>query len=320
MLAPARTDSIRSGSVKILELVILVLGLLLAPSMSFAGEGDSVIRAKAGPSDIVITTTQRLAGAIHSLEWNGKEFIDSHDHGRELQSASNLDLGKRFIPEVFNPTEAGSHADGTGARSSSKLLNLVAKRNELRSTIQMAFWLKPGERSLGNPAYNEKVLSNHLLSKKVRIGYKALPHAIEYDVTFTIPKGAHHTYAQFEAVTGYMPPEFSKFWMFDPKTGKLAALDDGPGEQELPIIFSTPDGNFAMGIYSPDQPSKGFEKAGYGRFRFKAEKVVKWNCVFRLRDGKGIAAGDYRFRNFVAVGTLEDVRTTMRELAHEFRN
>src|SRR5438067_1344517 len=39
--------------------------------------GNSVIRAKAGDSDIVITTTSRLAGAIHSLTWNGKEFIDS---------------------------------------------------------------------------------------------------------------------------------------------------------------------------------------------------------------------------------------------------
>lgn len=57
------------------------------------------------------------------------------------------------------------------------------------------------------------------------------------------------------------------------------------------------------------------------RLYYPAEKnVVKWNCVFRLRDAKGIAAGDYRFRNFVAVGTLEDVRTTMSELAQEFRN
>jgi hypothetical protein len=309
---------IRSGSVKNLIIAMITLAIQVTPCISVADD-DSTIRAKAGPSDIVITTTQRLAGAIHSLKWNGKEFIDSHDHGRQLQSAANFDLGKTFIPEVFNPTEAGSRADGTGNRSSSKLLHRAAKGNELRTIIQMAFWLKSGEKSLGNLAYNDRILSNHLLAKKVRIGYKALPHAIEYEVTFTIPKGEHHTFAQFEALTGYMPPEFSKFWRFDPKAAKLAVLDDGPGEQEFLVVFSTPDGQFAMGIYSPDQPSKGFEKAGYGRFRFKAEKVVKWNCVFRLRDAKGIAAGDYRFRNFVAVGALEDVRTTMSELAQEFR-
>ena len=65
--------------------------------------GDSQIRAKAGPSEIVITTTSRLAGAIHSLTWNGREFIDSADHGRQLQSASNFDVGSQFIPETLTP-------------------------------------------------------------------------------------------------------------------------------------------------------------------------------------------------------------------------
>ncbi|NBU77116.1 MAG: hypothetical protein EBS30_18195, partial [Planctomycetes bacterium] len=47
-------------------------GFLLAETPS-ALSGDSVIRAKAGASDIVITTTSRVAGAIHSLKWNGME-------------------------------------------------------------------------------------------------------------------------------------------------------------------------------------------------------------------------------------------------------
>src|SRR5258708_5824181 len=63
--------------------------------------GDATIRAKAGASEIVITTTARTAGAIHSLTWNGVEFVDSFDHGRQIQSASNFDCGQKFIPEVF---------------------------------------------------------------------------------------------------------------------------------------------------------------------------------------------------------------------------
>ena len=88
--------------------------------------GDAVIRAPSGGSEIVITTTSRLAGAIHSLTWNGREFIDSHDHGRQLQSASNLDLEGPFHVETFNPTEAGSRADGAGPTSTSRLLWLSA--------------------------------------------------------------------------------------------------------------------------------------------------------------------------------------------------
>src|SRR5690349_7962483 len=116
--------------------------------------GDATIRGKFGDGEIVLTTTSRLAGAVHSLKWAGKEFIDSFDHGRQLQSASNLDCGKRFIPEVFNPTEAGSRADGVGPRSTSKLLKLSARGNELTTLTQMAFWLRPGEKSDGHAAYN----------------------------------------------------------------------------------------------------------------------------------------------------------------------
>ena len=83
--------------------------------------GDAVIRSLKGEGGITIRTTSRLAGAIHSLTWNEKEFIDSHDHGRQLQSAINLDGGERMRPETFNPTEAGSRNDGAGPTSTSRL-------------------------------------------------------------------------------------------------------------------------------------------------------------------------------------------------------
>ncbi|MFO0799791.1 MAG: hypothetical protein U0804_20150 [Gemmataceae bacterium] len=282
--------------------------------------GNASVRGKAGSSEVVITTTERLAGAIHSLTWGGKEFVDSHDHGRQLQSAASFDCAAagEFWAERFNPTEAGSRADGTGGKSSSKLLRLRAAGAELETTTQMAFWLAPGEKSFGRPALNDKVLSDHRVSKRVRVGYKTLANVIEYEVTFAVPGGEKHTYAQFEALTGYMPPEFGRFWAFLPDAGKLAELDDGPGEQGRPVVFATGSGSHAMGVFSPDQPSPGYETAGYGRFRFKAEKVVKWNCVFRLRSATGIPAGDHRFRVFVAVGTLDDVRTALGGLVREF--
>jgi hypothetical protein len=278
--------------------------------------GGSIIRGKFGPSEIVITTTERLAGAIHSLTWNNKEFIDSSDHGRQLQSAASFDCAsdKEFWAECFNPTEAGSRADGAGDRSSSKLLELTAQGAALKATTQMAFWLAPGEKSSGRPALNDQVLSRHLVSKRVHIGSNGMDNVIAYEVVFTVPQGERHHYAQFEALTGYMPPEFARFWKLEPGTGKLTELDDGPGEQEFPVVLATDGGTHAMGIFSPDQPSRGYERAGYGRFRFNAEKVVKWNCVFRVRNSARIAPGEYRFRNFVAVGTLEDVRRALHRL------
>jgi hypothetical protein len=279
--------------------------------------GNAEIRGKTGDSEIVIRTTSRLAGAIDSLTWKGREFIDSADHGRQLQSASNFDAGSQLVAETFNPTEAGSRRDGAGPTSTSQLLHLIAVGQNLQTTNRMAFWLTPVEKSEGNPAKNSTILSNHLLTKRVQIGYQKLDQVIQYDVTFGLPVGEHHRFAVFEALTGYMPSEFAVFQKYNPGNGRLEPLDDGPGEQEHPVIMSTVSGSHAMGIYTPEGRRPGMELAGYGRFRFPPEKVVKWNCVFRITDLNGVSAGDYSFRMFVMVGDLATVAELMKTLHRE---
>jgi hypothetical protein len=303
-------------------LAALASGALAAPPRPAPLPEPTAIRARVGKSPLVITVTPRVAGAIHSLVWDGKEFVDSTDHGRQIQSASNFDCGAKFVPEVFNPTEAGSLADGAGPTSTSKLIESSARDNELMTLNRMAFWLKPGEKSDGHAARNAGPLSDHYVSKRVRIGYKDLPHAIEYRVAFVVPPGEKHTYAQFEAVTGYMPAEFGTFLRYDAKRKKLVPLSDGPGEQADPVVLSTASGDHAMGAYSPDQPSKGYEAAGYGRFRFATEKVVKWNCVFRVRaePGKVVPGGAYAFRCFLVVGTAADCERALGALRAEFES
>jgi hypothetical protein len=294
-------------------LVVLLLVPLVTASAA-SPDGNATIRAKAGPSEIVITTTARLAGAIHSLTWNGREFLDSFDHGRQLQSASNLDFGTPITDETFNPTEAGSARDFTGAVSSSRLLHWRLGADYLQTLSQMAFWLAPGEKSGANFAKNTTVLSDHLLTKRVQIGYKDMPHVISYDVSFSVPMGERHTNAVFEALTCYMPTDFAQFSQFDARSGELEPLSDGPGEVPQPLVFSVPGGTHAMGIFAPSQPAPKCTGPTFGRFRFKTEKVVKWNCVFRVTDKQGIAPGEYCFRMFVIVGDLNTVRDSMRAL------
>ena len=301
----------------------LVVVLLCLASGAFADEPamprtDLSIRRAVGNSEIVITTTSRLAGAVHSLTWNGQEFIDSTDHGRQLQSASSFSSDGKHWAEAFNPTEAGSRDDGAGAKSTSRLLHSLATADSLQTTTQMAFWLAPGQKSEGHPAINTSTLSNHLLTKRVQIGLPDLPHVIRYDVTFSVPLGERHTFAQFEALTGYMPEAFRSFWTFRPETGELQPIGNGPGEQEFPLVLSTESGSHVMGIYSPQQPSLGFENAGYGRWKFTPERVVKWNTVFRLSHAAGVEPGEYSFQNFVVVGNRETVRVSLVELRRRF--
>jgi hypothetical protein len=292
----------------------VVLGFSLgATAFALGADGNATIRARAGKSEIVITTTSRLAGAIHSLTWDGEEFINSTDHGRQLQSACSFDNTPTAEAETFNPTEAGSRDDHIGPTSTSRLLELNAAGKHLRTRTQMAFWLAPGERSEGQLARNTNTLSDYVLTKDVRIGYERWSQVLDYRVTFNVPTNAHHADAQFEALTGYLPPEFDTFWQFDPKTLKLEPLSDGPGEINDPVVLATADGKHAMGIFSPPQTQPNTTGPTYGRWRFKAERVVKWNCVFRVRNNDGLPSGDYSYHMLVPIGTRDDVEAMLRE-------
>ena len=253
--------------------------------------GDKEFSAMFKGSPIVARTTTRLGGAIYSVTWNGREFINSSDHGRELQSASSFD----GYGEAYNPPEAGASRDSR--HSTSVVLSLSVEGNVLEGETQMAFW--------------EGGLSSHVLKRKITIGYAGIPNVIQHLVTFAVPE-AHQT-ATFEALTGYMPPEFSKFYAYFPVRKLLKELPEVYVEQRQPVILSTADGRFAMGTYSP-HPAV-LRGGAYGRWRFPREQVVKWNCVYRRKD---IVPGDYTTECYSIIGTLADVTEAMSRLHRHF--
>nr|WRX36716.1 hypothetical protein [uncultured bacterium] len=302
-------------------LILQFFGTTIATELECStAVASEVLSGMAAGKPVEITAdTDRFAGAISSIVWNGKEFIDSHDHGRELQSASNHGiLGTPYCNEGYNPTEAGSRENGVGSTSSSVLNSSSVVGNTLSTESQLAFWLRPGQ---SNPepciAYSTGVLSEITLSKEVALGVFGVSNLIRHDVTFKMPGSIDYTYHQFEALTGYMPAEFSVFRTWNPKTGGLRPLSDGPGEQPLPVIFSTPDDQFAMGIFSFNLPQDAYPSAGFGRFDFPTANasgpgsgVVKWNAVYRYGTPNSttiIQETSYSFRQYVAFGTLQDV-------------
>jgi hypothetical protein len=90
-------------------------------------------------------------------------------------------------------------------------------------------------------------------------------------------------------------------------------LSDGPGEIQHRAVLATPDGKHAMGIYTPPQSQPDTTGPSYGRWRFNAEQVVKWNCVFRARNTTGIPPGNFTHHILVPVGTLAQVEAMIRD-------
>lgn len=283
------------------------------PVQSGLGRFGSIeIRQPFAGSEIVLRASARVAGAIDSLTWRGTEFINSYDHGRELQSAASFNNWG----ECFNPTEAGSRDDGTGWTSTSRLMSLHAEGQRLSTRTRMAFWLAPGEQCRpGLRAVNDRVQSDHELSKVVTVGAHGFANVIEHAVSYRVP--AAYDRGSFEALTAYLPPAFSQSWVFDPALDRLRAYVDSGGPQRLPVILATADGKFALGVYSAGAPHAGLVAFGFRRWQFAhleglGNATMKWSCLFALRT---IAAGDYPFTCYAIVGSLDQVRATMRELA-----
>lgn len=280
---------------------ILIASLIFAALPAFA---DQTISGYHNYSPINITSCDWSAGAICSMTWAGKEFLDKKDHGRLLQSASSFnDLG-----EEYNPTEGGSvyFIDGMYPQPSrtSKLLYRRAAGNYMMTDSKMGFWNIVWSRTEVYKYYEQ---SNHYLTKEVRIGALGYPNVIEYRVSFDVPSQdlipLHK--GQFEVLTAYMPTEFSQFYTVS-KSGNVSTLPDTPvGEQTLPIMFATPSGSHALGIYLPGLPQATYPFAGYGRWRFP--DCVKFNAVMRFANPSGV----YRFTVYLVIGTQQEVSSTL---------
>lgn len=281
-----------------------ILVSLVLSAMAFTASAQTLpeitISSSKGHSKLSLRTCAHNAGAICSLVFNGKEFIDDFDHGRQLQSASSFD----GLGEYFNPTEAGSYHDWWNPSPSSSKLLAQAKigENTLLTYSQMAFWYK----------YKGQALSNHKLLKIVTVGVDGMYNIIEYNTQFQVPADETHKSATFEVLTGYMHKSFDQFFILDDHNILYPLSAEPVGEQRHPIMFATNNLQYAIGVFSPDSPQPEYKEAGYGRWKFP--DTTKWNNVYRVANPRG----NYSFKTYIVVGDYYTVKDGLMYLKKKF--
>lgn len=285
---------------------------VLDPASSY----NQTITALVDGDPLELRVSGRFAGAIDSLTWRGKEFINDWDHGREIGYA----WGMNDVGECLNPTEPGSANDGRGPVSTSRWIKSCSlSESSLFTSAQAAYWF-----TLGQPDYcagkvntdvPSLILSDHIIDKTVEIGYRGLENVIAF--TAWIKLSDFYNGVQLEIPTGYLTYEFNDFWRYDPQTGELAKAMNKPEStvwsfesyDYLPPILATPDGAYAMGAYSPE-PVRYYGINGTSNSNL-ADRTYKWTIVVREEPALPVT---YVYRSFAIVGTLEQVKKSMREL------
>lgn len=296
--------------------VVMAMGVLLASSPSALFANDASISASANGGTIVLTASgSRFAGAISSLTYRGVQYIDIADHGRQMQSAIQLNQ----LGECYNPTEAGSKADGKSYTSSSHLQSISSNGNVLVTQTRPAFWLYPGEYYGGpcNPNYspsithaqNTTILSNFIFRRVSSFYGTSIPNVIDVDVTWTIPTG--FSSSNTEASSAYLPATFNTFLTYDRASRTLTkvaatAVDSANQHTPFPVIIAQANGRHAMGAWSPAimaNPNRGY--MAYLNFSAATDPTTKWSCVFGERN---ISAGStYSYSCPIAIGTVDEV-------------
>jgi Regulator of chromosome condensation (RCC1) repeat len=242
------------------RLIVAAASVLLGSETAHAQvNGNATIKGEAFGQELSVSTSSQFAGAVSSIKWGNKEYINNWDHGRQLQLDSQF--FNRYI--CYNPYEAGSFEDGQKSTSSSKLLSLSAGGNQLKATTQMAWYygqfipenqVKP-EDYCGDPAQwlpitpYKSPLSDYKVTKTITIGFAGIPNVIEDLVEQVVPEHVRMASNVLVAVVNY---EFSSLRSWDVISKDYRNIRSIAGIDDRIKVVSTPDGNHAMGWYAPE--------------------------------------------------------------------
>ena len=289
-----------------LGLLLLGLAIVAAPTHASTTQAPATAVWRIGREPLQLQAAPGFAGAVSSIRFRGREYIDAADHGRELQGAVQFGLG-----ECLNPTLAGASRDPPGL-SSSELLSIQADGAHYRASTRMAYWARPGARCTLGPgsqgvAANTTRVSDLVYSQDMASGYEGHANAIltHIDVRSRQPRPP----ASVEVLTGYMPPDFDTFLAYDEQDRRFreaVALEFRSQERDTPLILATRDGRSAMGVIGL---SASLAPHYVG---FHSATVGKWSVVYR--ESTPFAPGLHRYACVWIIGTRSEVEATRSDI------
>lgn len=297
-------------------------GTLLGNQTLTCPNGDATISANSDGFPLTIKTTDRLAGAIDSLSWNGKEFVNSYDHGRQLQYMWQKD----GLGECYNPTEAGTYLDDVGPNSTS-ILNYLNKpsANTLVTGNFPGYWARPTTPSFfctgATTAVNTDLATPDYFVKQVQIGHANLANVVKMNASINVTKPFDRLFVETPA--SFLDSSLTRMWRYNPKTSDLveqfeeekykASIFSYRRIETTPPILSTPDGKYAVGAWA----------AGASKNRHITYSLLKYpnsdpkqasNIISISNNEDFVPAGQLNYESFLIIGTLDSVKASMNAL------
>jgi hypothetical protein len=218
---------------------------------------------------VTIESNEAAGGALWHWSWNGIQFINDHDNGRQIQT----DI---FPPDYANPTEAGDtwsgqprpaldHASPVGLAENDGLqqrTRAIPIDFDPDGTQQCITQGPPGPcPGFGGGPDNPVVWQDVVLGKDVTLDFAGLGPVALYSTFMQIPKALPAGTAR-EVPVIYARAGFNRMFTYDAPTAQVTEQPCSAGSVGVNpnyggVIATTADKSAAIGIYAVNTTQGG---------------------------------------------------------------
>ena len=280
---------------------------------------------------VTVQSNAVAGGSTWRWFWNGTQFINHNDYGREIQGAFY------FGTSLTNPNEAGDQLTynflDQSLRHGSPILQL---QNSGNTQITRAIPLNWDPTEFGGDQDHPVIWDSLVLGKDLTLNFQNLGPVAQYTTHLVIPSTMQGTLAD---PAGYLLSSFNRFWIYDAQSKSLqevtSAMPDGCIANSLTsfggyafapsfggIIMSDASGANAMGIYGVS-PSRGGSVSYLAMWKFycwndgpseNASDNTAWSAVFGHGNDVTFPAGESKYNVYLITESLPNVTASMDDL------
>jgi len=340
------TSASVSGVVPLLESFDSSTGdhALQAPSESLPGYSPQPLAAYGYPrygnaAEVLLTlstggvTVQSNAvagGALWRWYWNGTQFVNHFDYGREIQGAFF------FKSDQLNPTEAGD--EFTSPYSLDQSLKhgspVLQFQNQENAQITRAIPLQWDPTLFGGDQDHPAIWGSLVLGKDLTLNFNSLGSVAKYTTHLVLPVSSSGT---LQMPASFLNSNFNRYWTYDAQSKQLTevtsvipngcACANGSCFAGYSftvnfggVIMSDVSGANAMGAYGVD-PSDGGSVSYFAMFQFfcwgdgpseSANDTTDWTAV--RGNNVPFPAGESTYNVYVITDSVQNVRARMDDL------
>ena len=293
----------------------------------FGNASEVLLTLSAG--GVTVESNLVAGGAVWRWFWNGFQFVNHADYGREIQADFSWGTSANL-----NPTEAGDQLTYDFLDPSIKHGSpLLHAENQGNTQMTRAIPLNWFPQFSGGDQDHPAIWQDMVLGKDVTLNFNNLGPVAKYTTHMTLPASSLGGLAM---PVGYLSSALNRFWTYNAQTNTLMEVSEAVPPADCKtyynayvfradfggIILSDGSTATAMGVYGVS-PAHGGSVSFWQLFKFYCwhdgpSETASDTSAFSAAYGNGndvlFPAGDSSYNVYIITDSVQNVRARMDDL------